>query len=521
MARHAPFRAGDPATVEAARRGGKVAAEQRRLKAAADPLTRGLLGELLTYTTDQWMDRLDLTGPSWESWRVLGRVLDGLPLGAAELAVYTQLTGRTTVPTDLRELWCLAGRGPGKTTFEAAQALKAACRGYTGVRGLPRVLLLGFVQAQAEIAFQYVTEFVAGDRELRKLVTRQTRDSVEFAHGVRLQTITSNYRALRGYSVAAALCDEIAYWWSDLTDSNPDVEVIRSLRPALAKVPGSRLLAASTPFTEEGVLYDVHQRHYANDASATILVVKAPTTVLNPAFDAAAIAVARQEDPESAAAEYDVGWRTAGGTLVTPAAYDACVDAGITERDPVPPLGNDYYSAAVDLSGGTGQDSAALSIHHVEDADGSGPEVCVQDMLREWSPPFDPGTMVGEMATACRRFGIVEVVGDQFSEGFAAAEFRRHGIQYVVSPRKTAECLLDSLAVINTHRVRLLEAPKLRRQYLNLRRDYATGGRPTVLESRKHDDLAVVTARGIVACLGLGVEPEVRPKVAFRFGPLL
>ena len=515
MARHEPFAAGDPRTLEYARRGGKISAEARRAKASADPTTRGLLGELLTYTTDQWMDRLGLTGPSWSSWRVLGRVLDGLPLSSADLAVYHALTGRTTVPTALHEFWALAGRGSGKTTFQAAQALKAACRGYAGVRGVPRVLLLGFVQAQAEIAYQYVQEFVVSDPELRRLVTRQTKDTLEFAHGVRLHTITSNYRALRGYSVAAALCDEICFWWSDVTDSNPDVEVLRSLRPALAKVPGSRLLAASTPFTEEGAAYEVHQRHFANDASQHILVVRAPTLTLNPGFDAARIAMEEAEDPESAASEYGVAWRVAGGTLVRPQTYDACVDAGTTERVPEPPLGDDYYVAAVDLSGGTGQDSAALSIQHVDAAE-SGAEHSIQDVLREWEPPFDPGVVVGEIAAECQRFGVTEIVGDQFSEGFAASEFRRHGITYTVSERKTTDCLLDSLAVLNTRRCRLLAHPKARRQWLNLRRDYASGGRPTVVESRKHDDLAVVTARGLVAALGLGIEEVPRPVVRFR-----
>ena len=56
----------------------------------------------------------------------------------------------------------------------------------------------------------------------------------------------------------------------------------------------------------------------------------------------------------------------------------------------------------------------------------------------------------------------------------------------------------------------------IRAGWLNLRRDYASGGRPTILETRRHDDLAVVTARGIVAALGLGIEPEVRRQVQFR-----
>ena len=74
---------------------------------------------------------------------------------------------------------------------------------------------------------------------------------------------------------------------------------------------------------------------------------------------------------------------------------------------------------------------------------------------------------------------------------------------------------MDSLAVINTRRVRLLDHPKLRRQYLNLRRDYASGGRPTILETRRHDDLAAATARGISAALGLGLEPEIKRRVQF------
>src|SRR5712692_6886703 len=212
MPRHAPFRAGDPATMEAARRGGQVAKAQRQAKAAADPTTRGLLGDLLLLSSAQWMDRLGLTGPSWESWRVIGQVLDGLPLTAAEMIVYTQLTGRTTVPTDLRELWCLAGRGSGKTSFMALCAVKAASRGYLGVRGIPRVLLLAFVKEQAGIAFEYVQEFMDRDRELRKLIASRTKSELTLAHGVRIATIASNYRVIRGFSVAQALCDEAAMW---------------------------------------------------------------------------------------------------------------------------------------------------------------------------------------------------------------------------------------------------------------------------------------------------------------------
>src|SRR5207245_2217853 len=95
---------------------GSIAKANRLAKAAADPVTRGLLGELLTYNHH----RLDgEVGTDWSFvgavGRVLGKILDCLPLTSEEMSVCTVVTGRTTTPSDLRELWLLCGRGSGKT----------------------------------------------------------------------------------------------------------------------------------------------------------------------------------------------------------------------------------------------------------------------------------------------------------------------------------------------------------------------------------------------------------------------
>jgi hypothetical protein len=512
-----PFSKGNPAAKKYGSLGGSIAQANRVARAGVDPFTVGLLGPLLAYTTSDWMDRLGMTGPSWEAWRVVGKVVDGL--GAAltpeEMVLFTAITGRTVVPSDLRELWALAGRGSGKTSFCALQGVKASCKAYPNVRGVPRVLLLAFVKEQAGVSFEMVEEMFDGDKELRKLITARTTTSLTLAHGVRVQTIASNWRSVRGYSVACALADEIAMWWNELTDSNPALEIIRALRPGLGKVPGSKLLAATTPWTEEGMVYDVHQAHYANNDSKYTLVVKASTLVLNSSFDEATIAIAEGEDPESAASEYGAVWRVAGGTLLRPMQYDACVDKGVFERACIHPLADDIYTVSVDLSGGTGQDSAALCVGHVEEADAGEPDVFVQDFLVECEPPFDPSVMVAQFAAVCKKYGVTEVIGDAFSAGFAASEFRWHKITYTISARKTNEVVLDTIAVVNTKRLRLLDVPKQRRQYLNLRRDYGTGGRPTILETRRHDDLAVVTSRGISSALDLGVVPETKRKVYF------
>lgn len=62
-------------------------------------------------------------GPSWATWRIVAKVLSGVPLTAGEMAVYTTITGRTKVPTTISELWLLCGRRAGKSMFVALVAV--------------------------------------------------------------------------------------------------------------------------------------------------------------------------------------------------------------------------------------------------------------------------------------------------------------------------------------------------------------------------------------------------------------
>ena len=52
---------------------------------------------------------------------------------------------------------------------------------------------------------------------------------------------------MRGYTVVAAICDEVAFWRSE-DSANPDVEIVAALRPAMATVPEPLLLGISSPY---------------------------------------------------------------------------------------------------------------------------------------------------------------------------------------------------------------------------------------------------------------------------------
>ena len=71
---------------------------------------------------------------------------------------------------------------------------------------------------------------------------------------------TASFRSVRGYTVVAAILDEIAFWRSE-DSANPDREIVNALRPAMATVPGALLLAMSSPYARRGVVWDAYQRH--------------------------------------------------------------------------------------------------------------------------------------------------------------------------------------------------------------------------------------------------------------------
>jgi len=248
-----------------------------------------------------------------------------------------------------------------------------------------------------------------------------------------------------------------------------------------------------------------------------VLVLRAPTLLLNPAFDRTVIATEEQADPENAAAEYHAEWRKSGAGLVWASTLDAVIDVGVTARAPTPPFDDDHYVLAVDLASGlgTGKDSAAASIGHVEATD-AGADIFVQDLLLEYLPPFDAPSVCADIARASRPFGVSEVVGDGFARGFVAPEFARHGLTYIDAPKTASECYILALAALTSKRVRLLDHPKARRQWLSLQRHYRSGGHVKVDHpAGGDDDLANTTALATVVALGLD-EPEPRVRARFR-----
>jgi hypothetical protein len=210
------------------------------------------------------------------------------------------------------------------------------------------------------------------------------------------------------------------------------------------------------------------------------MVWQAPTRTMNPTVPQAEIDRKYQEDPSVAAAEYGAQFRADLQSYVEREAVEECVDQGVRER----PYERQWrYVAFVDPSGGS-VDSMTLGIAHRE------AKTAVLDAVREIRPPFSPEGVVEEFSALCRAYYVTKVVGDRFGGEWPREQFRNRGITYEPSAKVRSEIYRDTLPLINSRSVALLDHPRLIAQIVELERRTGRGRDTIDHPPGSHDDIA-------------------------------
>jgi hypothetical protein len=431
----------------------------------------------------------------WRAWRVFLAALFGLPIAAGDLELYQQCTGRSSPPdAPSSQATLIIGRRGGKSRVLALTAVFLACfrdwRPYLapGERGY--VVVVAADRRQARVIMNYVRAFLTETPMLAKMITKENVEDIELKNQVGIEVATCSYRTIRGRTVIAGLCDEAAFW-SDESSANPDVEVLAALRPAMATVPGSMLLVASSPYARRGILWDAFRRHFGKAGAP--LLWKAATRTMNPTVPESVIKEAFENDPASAAAEYGADFRTDVDAFVAREIVDAAV---VPDRHELPPVSTNAYLAFVDPSGGSA-DAMTLAVAHADGDRG------VLDAVRERRPPFSPDDVCAEFAALLKSYGVSEVCGDRYAGEWPRERFRTHGIEYVPAEKPKSDIYRDLLPILNAHRAELLDAPRLVAQLCGLERRTARGGRDSIDHGPGgHDDVANAVAGVLVRTVG-------------------
>ena len=358
-------------------------------------------------------------------------------------------------------------------------------------------MIIAADRRQARVVHGYVAGLLHATPMLEALIVRETGEVIELSNGIRLEIHTASYRTVRGYTVVAAICDELAFWRTD-DAANPDSEILNALRPAMATVPDALLLCVSSPYARRGELWRAYRKHFGQ--AGDVVVWQAGTRTMNETVPQGVIDRAYEDDEAVAAAEYGAQFRSDLETFVSREAIDAVTVPG---RRELPPRSDVAYVAFADPSGGSA-DSMTVAIAHGEPRDGQ--RVAVVDAVREMRPPFSPERVIEEFSALLKAYGVDHIEGDHYGGAWPGERFERHGIRYVVCRQTKSELYRDALALLNSGQVELLDHPRLIAQLAALERRTGQGGRDRIDHPPGgHDDV-------VNACLGCPCSASRRPR---------
>ena len=455
-------------------------------------------------------------GPSFWTWRTLGKVIDCLSLTEPrEIELFRQCTGRTrplnTTTVNgprLRRFIVLVGRRGGKDRFFSAVAVwrAALCcdwRRHLSAGEQNCVVLLGKDKKQAAILRSYCRGLLRVPALARE-VKRETRDVIEFRNNAVLEIASNDASLVRGRSAVAVIGSEACHWKHDEHSASNDEEVVAAAEPSMGMCPdGGLLLLGSSVHRQRGYCFRKYRELHGNDAADDICWF-APSRIMNSHLPESVVSTALAEDPHRGAAEFNNTWREDLSDFIPLEAVENCTDFGVHER---PPQSGVKYFSFCDSAGGTGADSFTLSIAHYDRAR----DTVIVDVLREYKPRFVPRAVITELAQLLKAYGVSSVMSDNFAGNFHADEWLRASITFRSCPRTTSENYLFALPLLLSGRARLVDNATLRSQLASLERHALATGEvvrhPAVASA--HDDLATSVCGVIVMVQRVAQRPKV------------
>jgi hypothetical protein len=439
---------------------------------------------------------------TWAAWRAFLCALFGLPMTPEQLVTYKQCTGRDAPPSNgFIEAWLCVGRRGGKSFVLALIACYYGCfrnwLPYLGPGERATIMIIAADRRQARVILRYIKGLLQVPM-LRELIEGETQESVDLANRVTIEVHTASFRTTRGYAIAVALVDELAFFSTDENSAEPDREVINALKPGMAQFQNAAmLLCASSPYARKGELWRTYNKFFGK-SDAPALVWQAATRTMNPSIPQSVIDAALADDPASAAAEYGAQFRIDIESFVSIEAVNACVSSGVHER--APQRRTYSYVGFVDPSGGSADSMTLCVAHYVHNQ-----EVVVVDALREVKPPFSPEAVVDDFATLLKSYGVAKVVGDKYAGEWPREQFSKLGVIYEASAAPKSDLYRDLLPLINSRRIELLDNNRLVSQLCGLERRTARGGKDSIDHAPGgHDDVANAVAGAAVIATQLG-----------------
>jgi hypothetical protein len=433
------------------------------------------------------------------------KAIYGLPLTAEELEVFGRASGRHDyVAAEAREATIIAGRRAGKTSKIAARlAIYESVRDH----GLPPgeegfVMVLAPTISQARIAFRFILGDLRRSPTLSKRIISTTKDEIRLDNGITIGCYASTYDGVRGRTVVAAICDEVAFWSQDDTAANPAEEVLAALRPAMIAVRNPKLLKISTPYCKYGMLWEEYQRRSELDYP----VLQLSSFELNPTLDPALLDRERHRGEDYFQREYLAQFVEVVNGWIVPELLEPCVVRG---RYQLPYTPEGRFMTVMDPA--LVHDDFAFAVLRLT-SDG---RIVLHRVVR-WSgtktAPLGCDDVLDQVRSVLAEYRINSVTGDQYCSELIRQQLEKRGIYYQVrnfDARTRPEIFANLRYLLSQRRIELLDSPELLQELRSLQEHRTDRGQVDIRPaSGGKDDLAVVVA---LAASELCKEQEVTP----------
>jgi hypothetical protein len=449
-------------------------------------------------------------GQTWDGWRAVLKGIYGLPMSDDEATFFRSISGRDPPQRPAKEVWIVVGRRGGKDSVASVIAAHAAALfqddGHLRPGERAVVMCLAVDRDQAKVVLNYTRSYFADIDLLKGMIQRETDTGFELTNSVDIAVSTNSYRSVRGRPILCAIFDEVSFW-RDESSATPDDETYKAIKPALASLPGSIVIGISSPYRKSGLLYKKFKKHYGQDGD--VLVIKAPTRLLNPTIPQEVIDEALAEDPAAARAEWMAEFRDDVDGWATAELIESAIDRNVTVR---PPKAGVSYFAFSDPSGGA-RDSFTTAIAHNEN------DAAVLDCIIEIKAPFNPTSATQQVCEMLKTYGLSKTTGDKYAAAWVVDAFAKNGVDYEHSERDRSAIYLDVLPLFTSGRAHLLDNKRLASQFMSLERRTSSIGKDKVDHGPGgHDDLCNSAAGAMVLAAGgrrlLIITPEVAAEYA-------
>ena len=296
--------------------------------------------------------------------------------------------------------------------------------------------------------------------------------------------------SMRSGNLAGFVLDEAALFGESATGAVVNAEEI--LNAAQTRLlPGGQGWIVSSPFGPQGLLWRLYSEHWGKPGD--VLVVRAPTLAMNPAFPAETVARIRAQDPDVAAREYDAEWVDADtafleGLLVEAAAKRAALH--------VPPREGSRYIATMDpATRGNGWTLAVSRATHRPGERVARVEIA---FTHEWigtkQAPLNPREVFEEMIPMLAPYGVSTLNCDAYGTDFIVANAKSVGLrlnQHSLTPQQKLDAARAVGSLLRQSRLELAPLPELLRDLKAVRRKSTAGAvsihLPTTSDGRHCD----------------------------------